>query len=419
MESEVIEKLVHHFTPEPQMQDRGMFYIGEFNNKICTHNYDHHVLTKLKEYGYDIKLRLVKSFTLKQMMEANARRNTVTYIVDLGFRVYPWWDTDCDELEAIIDQYVSTPGFDNLKWRFSNGYDLYGGNEQKRIEWFINATKKVKQENIIMDLVNYDVVDLYRQALPKATINYYSIYFPRMIYNNLARDTVYEQTDNKKQYHVLTLNNIVKHHRTAVVNLCEKHKDKCKYTYWERGISDAPFSNKITQSELQDRPEHELMNSAYTYISTETFFDHKEVFDYEHSPYSARLHTDDITYAYITEKTLKSALFKLPMLICGLPGSLKTWKRLGFKSFPEFFDESYDNILDAEERLSKVEEQISKIIKTPTEELHKLFYSDSVQQKLEFNQRKFFEHSKNYLRYHTFNYEEGIHPLVDRMMETV
>jgi hypothetical protein len=107
------------------------------------------------------------------------------------------------------------------------------------------------------------------------------------------------------------------------------------------------------------------------------------------------------------------------MLICGLPGSLKTWKRLGFKSFPEFFDESYDNILDAEERLSKVEEQISKIIKTPTEELHKLFYSDSVQQKLEFNQRKFFEHSKNYLRYHTFNYEEGIHPLVDRMMETV
>ena len=94
MESAVIEKLVHYFTPKPQMQDRGMFYIGEFNNKICTHNYDHNVITKLKEYGYDIKLRQVNSFTLKHMMEADARRNTVTYIVDLGFRVYPWYDID-------------------------------------------------------------------------------------------------------------------------------------------------------------------------------------------------------------------------------------------------------------------------------------------------------------------------------------
>jgi|TARA_B110000908_G_scaffold76418_1_gene91988 hypothetical protein len=414
MEVVVIEKLVHYYTHQSQMEDRSMFYIGEFDNKFCTHNLDHYNITKLKEYGIEAKLRQVKSFVLKQLMEANARRNNITYIVDLGFRVYPWYDIDCTELETMIDQFADVKGFDKLKWRFSNGYDLYGVGEQERIDWFKHATRKVKQENIIMDLVNYDVVDAYRQALPNATINYYSIYFSRMVYSNLAHDTVYEQTTNAKPYHILSLNNIVKEHRNTITNLCKQHEDKCKYTY----VGKDPFSVRDPDLNIvQDRPDYKLMNSAYTYVSTETFFDHTEVFNYDHAPYVSRLHSDDITYAYITEKSLKSAFFKLPMLICGLPGSLKTWKRLGFESFPEFFDESYDEMIDTTQRMDKVKEELLKIIHTPTSVLHELFTSTAVQEKLERNQQKFFEHYRNYLKYHTFNFNEGIHPLMDKVME--
>ena len=50
------------------------------------------------------------------------------------------------------------------------------------------------------------------------------------------------------------------------------------------------------------------------------------------------------------------------------------------------------------------------------EEIHDIFWSKQVQEKLEHNQQQFF---KNYLQdfdYHTFKYKEGIHPLMDKIM---
>jgi hypothetical protein len=52
----------------------------------------------------------------------------------------------------------------------------------------------------------------------------------------------------------------------------------------------------------------------------------------------------------ITEKTMKAACMGHPLVILGPAGALKALRKFGFRSFPELFDESYDEIEDPAER---------------------------------------------------------------------
>lgn len=57
---------------------------------------------------------------------------------------------------------------------------------------------------------------------------------------------------------------------------------------------------------------------------------------------------------HCTEKTFKPIIHKQPFIVLGPRGMLKKIKELGFKSFDNVWDESYDDIVDHEERLLKI-----------------------------------------------------------------
>jgi hypothetical protein len=57
-----------------------------------------------------------------------------------------------------------------------------------------------------------------------------------------------------------------------------------------------------------------------------------------------------------TEKTWKPAKEKHPFIIVGAPGALKAMREFGFKTFDEFWDESYDEIDDPRQRLCEIVE---------------------------------------------------------------
>lgn len=413
-------KLLQRWTGDWLDEDRNIFYLGPDNNKMCMFNMDHGCITDLKEHGFNVHFNCKTQLDnfLKFLIEQNSDKNKITYVIDFGFRLYPWYDIGCTELEEVIDSFSSVKGFNNLKWRFSNTYDLYSMEEEnERAEWFKKSTRKLKQKNIIMDFVNFDIVDLYRKHLPNANINYRSVYFSRMVYSNLLVNEMFEPQE-KRDKHVLCLNNIIKIHRDAMVDLCAEHEDKTVYSYVGRDKFLDCYPHELTTGPgngTQDRPPHKIMNSAYTYISTETFFNDTETYNFENYDKEVILHKN-VKYAYITEKTLKSAFYRLPMIICGLQGSLKTWKRLGFESFPEFFDESYDDIADGDVRLEKVKQEVEKILHTDIDEIHELYHSSEVQEKLEHNQQQFFKKYLQDFDYHTFKYKEGIHPLMDKIM---
>ncbi len=85
----------------------------------------------------------------------------------------------------------------------------------------------------------------------------------------------------------------------------------------------------------------------------------------------------------ITEKALKPLLNLHPLILFGNPGSLKLIRELGFVTFPELIDESYDDELDPRQRFEMAFAEVSRLCRMSEPELQRL--SDALEDKLIFN----------------------------------
>lgn len=85
-----------------------------------------------------------------------------------------------------------------------------------------------------------------------------------------------------------------------------------------------------------------------------------------------------------TEKTFKPVAMQHPFLLLACPGSLNAIKKMGFETFGEFWDESYDLIEDFDHRLLCVMNQIQHI--DPA-----IVTLPALRQKLEFNRNRFID----------------------------
>lgn len=77
--------------------------------------------------------------------------------------------------------------------------------------------------------------------------------------------------------------------------------------------------------------------------------------------------------ANISEKTLLAVKYKRPFVLVGQPNSLEYAKKLGFKTFGEFWDESYDLETNHEKRLIKVFQTIDSINKLSLAQMEELY----------------------------------------------
>lgn len=89
------------------------------------------------------------------------------------------------------------------------------------------------------------------------------------------------------------------------------------------------------------------------------------------------------TTASLTEKSFKPAKEKHPFIIAGHYGTLKKMRELGFKTFNEFWDESYDDVTDSTERMHRIMNVIEYIGTWTTEQI--LDFRRKVQPILEHN----------------------------------
>jgi hypothetical protein len=92
---------------------------------------------------------------------------------------------------------------------------------------------------------------------------------------------------------------------------------------------------------------------------------------------------DDNFGLHITEKTFKPIAFQHPYLLWAQPGVLKHLKSLGFETYENLFDESYDSIVDINQRLDIVVNNIKNFNKVSYDQLtlekikhnHNLFFN--------------------------------------------
>tara|TARA_Y100000310_G_scaffold132720_1_gene131688 strand:+ start:2459 stop:3451 length:993 start_codon:yes stop_codon:yes gene_type:complete len=83
----------------------------------------------------------------------------------------------------------------------------------------------------------------------------------------------------------------------------------------------------------------------------------------------------DNDFLGFTEKTFIPVAYGLPFMILAGQGHLNYIRELGFKTFPDLFDESYDDEFEWRDRLSIIIRELTKIINMNPDERHKLFLS--------------------------------------------
>jgi len=89
---------------------------------------------------------------------------------------------------------------------------------------------------------------------------------------------------------------------------------------------------------------------------------------------------------HFTEKIFKPIVLHQPFVVLQAPGSLQYLRDYGFKTFGDWWDESYDLIQDPDERLSAIADIINWI---PSQDIHRL--QNEMSGVLEHNYRHFFE----------------------------
>jgi len=78
---------------------------------------------------------------------------------------------------------------------------------------------------------------------------------------------------------------------------------------------------------------------------------------------------------FLSEKIFKPLSNLQPFIVLGDYGTLAELKRLGFKTFEPFIDESYDLEIEPKKRIQKIEEEIKKLSNKSIEEIHNWYYS--------------------------------------------
>jgi hypothetical protein len=71
----------------------------------------------------------------------------------------------------------------------------------------------------------------------------------------------------------------------------------------------------------------------------------------------------------LTEKSFKPIKEKHPFIVVGVPGALKAMREMGFKTFSEFWDETYDETECNEVRMQQISYQTELIGKWTPEQI--------------------------------------------------
>lgn len=102
---------------------------------------------------------------------------------------------------------------------------------------------------------------------------------------------------------------------------------------------------------------------------------------------------------FITEKTYKPLYYMHPFMVAGCAGTLHYLRAQGYHTFPEWFDESYDNEPDKKKRLHMIISETEKICRLPLTQLQKMY--QEILPKLQHNRQLFLSgrnQEKNFLQ---------------------
>ena len=92
---------------------------------------------------------------------------------------------------------------------------------------------------------------------------------------------------------------------------------------------------------------------------------------------------------FLTEKTYRPMVYGLPFMINGCRNSLDTLRREGYQTFPELWDEGYQDLMAGINPIMHIGDELKKFVLR--NDFYTVLNSAPIQEKLRHNQRLFFE----------------------------
>jgi hypothetical protein len=176
----------------------------------------------------------------------------------------------------------------------------------------------------------------------------------------------------------LSLNGLEKSNRSLFY---DNFKDmNCYISYLEKGISLDGFGVNYTSAPSIDRLNKFHYDSYFSVVS-EGGNDNRDIYDDK----LQGIETDSL---FITEKTWRPIHTGHPFIISGDIGTLELLRSWGFETFPEVFDESYDEH-HTDYRDKFIVSEVKRVSNLSSKAKHDLF--KSVEEKVKHNQNHFFE----------------------------
>jgi len=187
-----------------------------------------------------------------------------------------------------------------------------------------------------------------------------------------------ERNKSKKEFHFLNFNRVTKKHRVCIFGelMTNSHFTNKFITSLGHNvsISNVNYVNEV-ETVLEDyyNEKQRLLKFFKTYSPT-THYIYDEV-DLENNK-AANLNVDahnrsfvnivtessyEDNFIFFTEKTFKPIYCAQPFILLGNPHSLKKLRELGFQTFSQWWDESYDEELDFTKRFEKVVKLMEEI----------------------------------------------------------
>lgn len=187
-----------------------------------------------------------------------------------------------------------------------------------------------------------------------------------MLENNLLDQAYYSFYDNQVCVSEETENNI-----------CSRLSNELADTIMSQvrnNIGMLPL--QLTLDEFASNPngitmqDAELFRDTYFSVIPETYFFNNTFLN-------------EMNTVFHSEKVFNAIVMKHPFIIVGLPNTLDHLHHNGYRTFHPYIDESYDDIMDDEQRLLKIIDEVKRLSSLTTEQL--VEWQESIKEIVEYN----------------------------------
>lgn len=357
---ELFEHLIHSDEEIEIINHQGLdiFLYEPLNTYINgqAFNYDYYSEFKFEEDPQNIRSSELDSISL--YVSKNRLRNVTIHTCDYqAEKFFPFYDMRIITDDLFLKDIMSKPftiqheiknfnkKFICTNWRYTKHRHIIAAFISKmdaHLSWYFYCPYKLLEENLYFDLRSW------KSQFPE-------------IYEQIVRGCEY-----------LNENSPISLDIDGFISSVVLNSYQCHFPVKKDDFVPDPFSITKDENSLL-----KFYNDSFCEIINETRF---------------AQHTGNFS-----EKLYKSVRLKIPFILVAPPKTLEYFKSFGFKTFGDFWDESYDQETDHGIRMKKILEVIKYIDSFSNKELKNLYLT--MQKILNYNYLLMFEKSKRKVNY--------------------